>query len=199
VIDRLECNPFAVAGFAGCRSVPPAARIARSRPAPPFSSASRPRLVDQRELPLVRRERFGVGIDRVDVCRTGIGVGTGGEIELGIGVSRTDRYDLEWRFAFGLESEQVRDRTIREAGDDLGAVVERVGDRQQVREVRPGVPERVAKRSVPVLPGVSPPRRGRDDRQRRVGDARVLAGAREHAAVVPSRSTSSDSVRGSKW
>jgi len=171
VIDRLECNPFAVAGFAGAdRSHRPPGSPGVGRAAV-LESASRPRLVDQRELPLVRRERFGVGIDRVDVCRTGIGVGTGGEIELGIGVSRTDRYDLEWRFAFGLESEQVRDGTIREAGDDLGAVVERVGDRQQVREVRPGVPERVAKRSVPVLPGVSPPRRGRDDRQRRVGDA----------------------------
>ena len=175
-IDRLEFDSVAVAGIAGTDRVGVAGSVGTPRRGgrSVLEGPGAPGLADQRELAFGRRERFRVGVDRLEVVAVG----------RGNGIARADRHDLEGGLAVGVDAEQVGDGTVREAGHDLGPVVERVGDREQVRKRRPGVPERVAEGAIPVLPGVSPPRRGRDDRQRSLGDGVVPARGREDASVV---------------
>jgi len=60
-----------------------------------------------------------------------------------------------------------------------------VGDREQIRQYRPGVPERVAVGALAVFPGVAPPLGGGDDGDGRLGDGGIVAGGvREESAIV---------------
>ncbi len=174
VVDRIEVDPLAIARVPGsdraCRPIgAPRVGLVSVR-----EGAGGPRLVDQRELPLGRRQGLDLGIDRFGFRHAGQ------ERRRAL----ADRNDLQRRFPFGVKTEEFRHGPVREGGDDLGPVVERVGDREQVRDRRPRVPEGVAKGSFLVLPGVSPPRRGGDDRERGVRDAVVARGRGEDTPVV---------------
>lgn len=170
VIDGIESDTVAATGLPAADR--PVAGAPLAGPVAVFEFARAPGLVDGRVVLLALGKRARLGGDRFDV---------GG---VGRFVSGADRDEFERGLLGGIDADQLRDGVVREPEDDLGAHIERVSDREQVRKRRPRVPERVAEGPLAVLPGVAPPRRGRHDRDRSLGDRIGATGGGEGAPVI---------------